>query len=71
MKSKIKETLEKQLELLSERAENCTAISDLIEINHAINETLQIVILLDRENRLQRAGRVCSGPVSEQTSEES
>lgn len=71
MKSKIKETLEKQLELLSERAEKCTAISDLIEINHAINETLQIVILLDRENRLQRGVRASRDLASAQPSEES
>lgn len=48
MERKLRKTLEKQLELLIERAEKCTAISDLIEINHAINETHQIVIFLVR-----------------------
>lgn len=71
MERKLRETLEKQLELLSERAENCTATSDLIEINRAINETLQIVILLDRENRLQRGVRASRDLASAQPSEES
>ena len=67
---KVKETLEKQLKLLSERAEECNDTSELLLINHAINETLQIILLLCSQNRLQRGARASQGQSLEQTSKE-
>ena len=56
MDGKIKETLEKQLELLSERAEKSIDTAELISLNHAINESIQIMYLLDRENQSRAWG---------------
>lgn len=70
MDKKVKETLENQLKLLSERAEECNDTSELLLINHAINETLQIILLLCSQNRLQRGARASQGQALEQTSKE-
>lgn len=67
MEGKIKETLEKQLELLSERAEKSIDTNELISLNHAINESIQIMYLLYRENR-SRAGGSSSDRFSAQQS---
>lgn len=52
----IGKTLEKQLELLSERAEKSIDTNELISLNHAINESIQIMYLLYRENRSRAGG---------------
>lgn len=65
MDEKIKETLEKQLELLSERAGKSIETDELIAINHAINETIQlsvqISVLRGRENRWLRVAQSSTG----------
>ncbi len=57
----IGKTLEKQLELLSERAEKSIETDELIAINHAINETIsltvQVSVLQGRENRWPRVAQ--------------
>ena len=61
----IGKTLEKQPELLSERAEKSTETGELITINHAINETIslavQVSVLLGRENRWSRVAQPSTG----------
>lgn len=70
MERKLRETLEKQLKLLSERAEECNDTSEFIQINHAINETLQIILLLCSQSRLERGARASQGQALERTSKE-
>lgn len=61
----IGKTLEKQLELLSERAEKSIETGELIAINHAINETIslavQVSVLQGRENRWSRVAQPSTG----------
>lgn len=53
----VKQTLEKQLQLLSERSENCDSLDDLVQINQAICNTVQSVLLLEQITRYGRGGR--------------
>ena len=53
----IAQTLEKQLQLLSERSEKCDDLDDLLRINLAICDTVQSLMLTERQIVSRRSGR--------------
>lgn len=57
MHETIKDTLGKQLQLLSERSEKCERLDDFLQINQAICNTIQSVLLLERQIQCGRGGR--------------
>ena len=59
LSEKVKETLEKQLDILSKRQETACEINEIIALSHAIAEILRVIIYPLWLQEEQRASRQC------------
>lgn len=56
---KVKDTLEKQLDMLSKRQEEACEINDIIALSHAIAEVSRVIIYPLWLQEVQKASRQC------------
>lgn len=59
LNKKVKETLERQLDMLSKRQEEACGISDVVALSHAIAEISRVIIYPIWFQEEQRASRQC------------